>query len=126
MTDITAPAVDHNRPNGPQVRSRGAKDTPLTPAVLSPYSSAEAITVAEAATARRSRRTARDWFARFDIGRRIAGGQWMGSRVALQMKLDGNEHALELYLRGDRTSEAVRSYYFQLGIPLLRSRTYRK
>jgi hypothetical protein len=54
-----------------------------------------------------------------DVGRRI-GGRWAVSHVALQMLLDGNKHALELYLRRDRSSEAVISYYLQLGILLPR------
>jgi hypothetical protein len=122
MTALNARPLESKHSTQAQDRSRGAKDTPLRPAVLSPYSAAEAITIPEMAIiARRSKRTAREWCARYDLGRRIASGQWMASRVALQMKLDGNEHALELYLRGDRTSEAVRSYYSRLDIPLPRT-----
>jgi hypothetical protein len=38
----------------------------------------------------------------------------------MRCALDGNKHALELYLRRDRSSEAVISYYLQLGILLPR------
>jgi len=55
------------------------------PQVLRPYNRAEAIPVAEAALiAGCSVRTMREWCARYDIGRRIAG-QWAVSRVALAM-----------------------------------------
>ncbi len=123
MTDIAALAVDHNRPTGPQVRSRGVKETPLRPAVLWPYSALEAITVPEAVViARRSKRTVREWCARFDIGRRIAGGQWMVSRAALQMLLDGDKAALAAYLAGDRSSLKITEYFQRCGVPLPRHR----
>jgi hypothetical protein len=122
MTDIRANALHHNPLNTTEARLRGAKYGLPGPAVLWPYNASEAITIAEAsAIARRSKRTIRDWCARFDIGRRIAGGQWMVSRVALQMLLEGDYDALRGYLSGDRHSEAVASFYARLGIPVPRT-----
>jgi hypothetical protein len=90
------------------------------PAVLRPFHRSEALTIAEAALeAGKSARTIREWCLLHDIGRRI-GGRRAVSHVARQMLLDRNKHALELYLRGDRISEAVLSYYLQLGIRLPR------
>jgi hypothetical protein len=40
----------------------------------------------------------------------------MVSRVALQMLLDGDRRALRAYLKGDRESALVRSYYARLGL----------
>jgi hypothetical protein len=50
--------------------------------------------------------------------RRIIGGRWAISQVALDMLLDGDIESLEAYLNGDRTSERVRSYYTRRSIPL--------
>jgi hypothetical protein len=47
--------------------------------------------VGEAATiAGKSERTLRNWCVEHGIGRRIAGGAWAVSRVALQMVLEGD------------------------------------
>lgn len=82
------------------------------PQVLIPWNPAEAITVAQAAAiARKSARTVRDRAAQYDIGRRVVGGDWMLSRVALLMLLEGNTAALSAYLAGDRESQAVTEYF---------------
>ena len=82
------------------------------PQVLIPWNAQEAITVSQgAAIACRSVRTVRDWAARYDIGRRVVGGDWMLSRVALLMLLEDNTAALSAYLAGDRESDAVVTYY---------------
>ena len=55
--------------------------TLLEPQVLRPYHLSEVLSISEAARiAGKSARTVREWCARFDIGRRIAG-QWAVSRV---------------------------------------------
>src|SRR5262245_66134280 len=88
------------------------------PAILRPYSRAEAIGVAEAARqAGKSERTMREWCARHQIGRMI-GGRWAISQVALDMLLEGDNDSLEAYLSGDRSSERVHSYYMRRSIPL--------
>ncbi|MCK2056919.1 helix-turn-helix domain-containing protein [Methylobacterium sp. 37f] len=82
------------------------------PQVLIPWNPAEAITVSQgAAIARKSPRTVREWAARYDIGRRVVGGDWMLSRVALLMLLESNSAALAAYLAGDRESQAVTDYF---------------
>jgi hypothetical protein len=68
----------------------------------------------------RSESTIRNWSNQKGIGRRIAGGKWDISRVALTMLLDGDEPALKLYLTGDRTSERVKSYFDRCGVSLPR------
>src|SRR5262245_41218372 len=88
------------------------------PAILRPYSLAEAIGVTEAARrAGKSERTMREWCARHQIGR-VIGGRWAISQVALDMLLEGDKDSLEAYLNGDRTSERVRSYYARRSITL--------
>lgn len=95
-------------------------DDPLIPQVLLPYSAAEAITIAEAKVlAGRSNRTLREWCQRYDIGRRIAG-QWRISRVALEMLLSSDWDALATYLRGDRRSARVTTYFERCEVPLPR------
>ena len=84
------------------------------PHVLIPWNPAEAMSVAEAAAlAYRSVRTVRDWAARYDIGRRVAG-EWVISRVALLMLLESDQAALSAYLRGEREAEPVADYYRRL------------
>ena len=85
---------------------------PALPRVLIPFNRDEAMTVSEAAyVARKSAGTVRQWASRFDIGRRVGGGDWMISRVALAMLLDGDNDALRSYLTGDRQSEDVHAYF---------------
>lgn len=90
-----------------------------SPQVLIPWNPAEAITVSQgAAIARKSPRTVREWAARYDIGRRVVGGDWMLSQVALVMLLEGNAAALSAYLRGDRESQAVVEYFRRANVEL--------
>lgn len=92
---------------------------PDTPCVLRPYTVEEAITVAEAARlTRKSPGTIRNWASLRDLGRRVGGGDWQLSRVALAMFLDGDREALALYLKGDRSSAKVVGYFAHLSIPL--------
>jgi len=85
--------------------------------VLRPYDPMEAISVKEAAKlAGRSQSTLRNWCERFEIARRIAGGNWQVSCVALQMLLDGDLEALAAYSAGDRASPRVATYFKRFGL----------
>ena len=87
-----------------------APDRP--PQVLVPFHRAEAISAAAAAElAGKHERTIRLWCEMHSIGRRVAGGPWRVSRVALGMLLDGDRAALQVYLQGDRTSPVVVAYF---------------
>jgi hypothetical protein len=78
---------------------------------LVPYNPAEGISLKEAAArAGKSETTVRNWCAEHKIGRRVGGGTWVVSRVALAMFLDGDRKALASYLTGDRCSPTFRSY----------------
>lgn len=80
--------------------------------VLVPFDKREALTLRQAAEiADRSEATLRAWGATHAIGRRVGGGNWRVSRVALAMFLDGNRAALSAYLGGDRTGPDVRPYF---------------
>src|SRR4051812_38458228 len=82
---------------------------------LRPFDRREAMTTKEAADlADRSESTIRTWATVYGIGRRIAGGPFSISRVALAMLLDGNQAALDDYLRGDRTGPRVAPYFERL------------
>ncbi|MHC2017148.1 hypothetical protein [Methylobacterium sp. CM6247] len=75
------------------------------------------MTTAEAALqANRTERTIRIWCRHHDIGRRIAGGPWLVSRVALAMFLNGDASALRAYLAGDRQSSSVLAYFAAQGL----------
>jgi hypothetical protein len=62
----------------------------------------------------------RAWVEEHGLGRRIGGGTWSVSRVALAMFLDGDDRALRAYHAGDRNSELV-MVYFQRGEFLLKA-----
>jgi hypothetical protein len=88
---------------------------------LIPYDAREALTLSEAARiARRSETTLKTWCSRHFIGRRVVGGPWQVSAVALAMLLDGNDAALIAYLAGDRSGALVCPYFERAG--LLRDR----
>ncbi len=89
----------------------------MRPRVLVPFDRREALTLAEAAEiAGKSISTVRNWCAVHDIGRRVAGGPWQISRIALAMFLDGDGIALEKYLAGDRETDVVRNYFRRAGL----------
>lgn len=89
------------------------------PQVLIPFAKQEAMTLRAAAEfAGRSESTLRSWCQCHHIGRRVAGGPWMVSRPALQMFLDDDARALRAYLKGDRESELVASYFRRAGVRL--------
>ncbi|MDO9426028.1 MAG: helix-turn-helix domain-containing protein [Methylobacterium sp.] len=84
---------------------------------LIPFDRREGMTTAEAAhQADRTERTIRMWCRDHDIGRRIAGGPWMVSRVALAMFLNDDACALRAYLAGDRRSSRVVAYFAAQGL----------
>jgi hypothetical protein len=65
---------------------------------LRPYHVSEGLRVRQAAVvAGKSERTIRDWCARHGIGRRVAGGTLIVSKVALLALLDGDDDALVSY-----------------------------
>jgi hypothetical protein len=89
----------------------------IRPQTLTPFWPEEAFTVKEAGfLTRKSDGTIRSWCQNNFLGRRVGGGSWLVSKVALAAFLDGDKQALNLYLRGDRTSPAVVKYYERLGI----------
>ena len=51
-----------------------------------------------------------------DLGRRVGGGTWQVSCVALQMFLNGDMNARAAYHAGDRGSPTVVSYYEGAGL----------
>jgi hypothetical protein len=60
--------------------------------------------------------TIRNWCIEHGIGRRVGGGQWIVSKVALAMFLDDDEEALRRYKAGDRSSDGVAAYYRREGL----------
>jgi hypothetical protein len=87
--------------------------------VLAPYDVREGISPGTAARlAGKSQRTIRVWCNERGLGRRVGGGVWVVSKIALTMYLDGDAGALKAYLAGDRSSIAVRGYFERCGVPL--------
>lgn len=84
---------------------------------LRPFDRREGISIEEAAhRAGRDVRTLRRWCLDHMIGRRIAGGPWTVSVVALAMLLNGDAAALRLYLAGDRHSALIIAYFTEAGL----------
>jgi hypothetical protein len=82
---------------------------------LIPFNKREGMTLTEAAgVAGKSPGTIRNWCVQHDLGRRVGGGTWVVSKVALAMFLDGDTRALRAYHAGDRSSELVASYFQRL------------
>ncbi len=80
--------------------------------ILSPFNKRECINLKEAADiAGKSESTLRGWCEAYGLGRRVGGGPWAVSRVALAMFLDGDVKALAAYHAGDRSSGLVKSYF---------------
>ena len=85
--------------------------------ILVPFDRREGCTLGQAALiAGKGETTVRTWCQRDGIGRRVAGGTWVVSRVALRMLLDGDSQALTAYLAGVRAVDPVASYYRRLGL----------
>jgi hypothetical protein len=85
--------------------------------ILVPFDKREAVRLKEAAAiANTSESTMRNWCDEYGLGRRIGGGSWSVSRVALAMHLDGDLSALKAYHAGDRTSDLVAPYFERAGL----------
>jgi hypothetical protein len=87
--------------------------------VLVPYDVREGIDLAGAAKrAGKSQTTIRNWCNQHGLGRRVGGGVWVVSKVALAMHLDGDDKALAAYLSGDRSGPLVKLYFDRWEVPL--------
>lgn len=87
--------------------------------VLTPYDPREGISLAAAARrAGKSETTIRNWCPQHGLGRRVGGGVWVVSQVALAMFLDGDEAALAAYHAGDHSNLRVVRYVDRFGVPL--------
>jgi hypothetical protein len=64
-----------------------------------------------ASIADKSESTLRAWCEEHGLGRRVGGGTWSVSKVALAMFLDGDLKALRAYHAGDRTSDLVAPFF---------------
>lgn len=84
---------------------------------LVPYDKREGIPLNVAAErAGKSPGTIRNWCIEHGIGRRVGGGQWIVSKVALAMFLDGDKEALRRYRSGDRITDCVVTYFRREGL----------
>jgi hypothetical protein len=80
--------------------------------ILVPFDKRECISLKEAADiADRSESTMRNWCDEYRLGRRIGGGPWMVSKVALAMFLDGDLKALRAYHACVWTDPGVATYF---------------
>jgi hypothetical protein len=87
--------------------------------VLVPFDVREGIDLSGAAKrAGKSQTTIRNRCNQRGLGRRVGGGVWVVSKVALAMHLDGDDKALAAYLSGDRSSQPVKMYFDRCDVPL--------
>jgi hypothetical protein len=94
--------------------------------VLTPYDPREGISLATAAKrAGKSETTIRNWCPQHGLGRRVGGGVWVVSQVALAMFLDGDMAALAAYHSGDQSSPIVAQYFERFGLPRPKSSALR-
>jgi hypothetical protein len=85
--------------------------------ILTPFDKRECISLKEAADiAGRSESTMRNWCDEYGLGRRIGGGPWSVSKIALAMFLDGDLKALRAYHGGERTDPRVIVYFDRTGL----------
>jgi hypothetical protein len=102
------------RAEGPKLRF---PPEPQIRQILIPFDKRERISLKEAAgIAGKSESTMRGWAEEHGLGRRVGGGTWSVSCVALAMFLDGDAKALRAYHAGDRESELVAVYYRRAGL----------
>jgi hypothetical protein len=88
--------------------------------ILIPFDRRECISLNEAAAiAGKSSSTMRGWCDEFGLGRRIGGGAWSVSKVALAMHLDGDLKALRAYHAGHRNDPRVVRYFEREGLHFL-------
>ncbi|MCJ2035757.1 hypothetical protein MKK54_16225 [Methylobacterium sp. J-068] len=84
---------------------------------LIPFDRREGLSLSQAAkVAGKSVDTVRLWCLNHNIGRRVGGGSWVVSRVALTMFLDDDSRALKAYLAGSRSQVDVATYFQRLGL----------
>jgi hypothetical protein len=83
---------------------------------LIPYDKREGIPLNVAAERAGKPGTIRNWCIEHGIGRRVGGGQWIVSKVALAMFLDGDHEALRRYKSGDRSEACVVAYFRREGL----------
>jgi hypothetical protein len=90
---------------------------PQSRLVLIPYDPREGISLSEA-TALTGKKvgTIRNWCVQHHLGRRVGGGTWVVSKVALAMHPDGDLKALRAYHSGDRSSDLVGVYFKRVGL----------
>jgi hypothetical protein len=92
-------------------------ERPLSSRCLIPFDRREGISIEEASEiAGKSIRTMRLWCEQHHIGRRVGGGPWVVSIVALEMLLNDDATALKTYLAGNRSSALVAAYYERIGL----------
>jgi len=85
--------------------------------ILQPFDKRECLTLKQAAAiAGKSESTMRNWCDWRGLGRRIGGGTWSVSKVALAMFLDGDVKALRAYHAGDRADPIVTAYFKREGL----------
>jgi hypothetical protein len=85
--------------------------------ILVPFDRHERLSLKQAAAiAGRSESTMRNWCDQFALGRRIGGGPWSVSKVALTMHLDGDLKALRAYHAGERKGDRVAPYFKRMGL----------
>jgi hypothetical protein len=85
--------------------------------ILSRFDKRECISLKVAADiAGKSESTMRSWCVEHRLGRRVGGGTWMVSKVALAMFLEDDPKALAAYHAGDRSSDLVESYFKRMGL----------
>jgi hypothetical protein len=88
--------------------------------ILSPFDLREVLRLKQAAAiAGKSESTLRVWCEWVGLGRRVGGGSWCVSKVALQMYLDGNRKALRAYHAGNRSDPDVVRYFEREGLGVL-------
>jgi hypothetical protein len=85
--------------------------------ILCPFDKRECLSLSQAAgIAGKSESTVRGWCERHGLGRRVGGGTWSVSKVALAMFLDGNMRALRAYHAGDRSNHVSAGYFERAGL----------
>jgi hypothetical protein len=85
--------------------------------ILKPFDRRESVDLRTAAKiAGKSESTLRTWCVEHGLGRRVGGGPWCVSKVALAMFLDGDTNALRAYHSGDRTNPLALNYFERAGL----------
>lgn len=88
--------------------------------ILVPFDKREGISLRKAAgIAGKSESTMRSWCDEHGLGRRVGGGPWMVSKVALAMHLDGDRKALQAYHSGRRDDPCVVRFFQREGLGFL-------